>query len=172
MRPEKKAIAEEVRGRLESAGFAIMVDYRGLSVEQISDLRGRLREANARLQVVGNVFLSRAAADLGRELHDGILDGPTAMVSGDSDVTVVAKVLKDFAKGSDLPVVKGGLLGKKAFSAADVDVMASLPSREVMLARLVGTVAAPMTQLVGVMNQKLCSLLYVLKAIADKESGE
>jgi len=168
MRPEKTAMLKEVQGHLESSGFAILVDYRGLTVEEFTALRGQLREQGSRVQVVRNAFFRRAATDLGRPVEANALEGPTAMIWGDGDVTQVAKTLKTFAKQFQRPVVKGGLLGARALSSADVEEMAGMPSREVMLGRFVGTVAAPMTQLVGVMNQKLLSLLYALQAAAEK----
>jgi large subunit ribosomal protein L10 len=88
-------------------------------------------------------------------------------------VTQVAKVLRAFAKAATnkLPVVKGGYLSGQTLVAAQVESLADIPPREVLLGRMVGTIAAPMTRLVGAMNQKICSLLYVLKAVADKKAA-
>jgi large subunit ribosomal protein L10 len=172
MRPEKESILAEVRGNVEAADFTILADYRGLTVEQMAALRGRMRENGTRVQVVKNALLRRAAADLGRPVNESSLEGPVCMIWGEGDVTAVAKALKKFAAEFELPVVKGGILGERALSAEDVKAMADMPSREIMLGMFVGTVAAPMTQLAGVMTQKLLSILYVLKAAAEKESGE
>jgi len=172
MRPGKKAIFDEVRGNLDSAGFTILADYRGMSVEQMSDLRRRLCKLDGRLQVVKNSMFSKVAEDLGWTVHDNCLHDPTVMVTGAEDVVLVAKLLKDFVKETGLPLIKGGVLAKRAISGDEVNAMADMPSRDSMLAMFVGTVAAPMTQMVGVLNQKVLTLLYVLKEAADKKSGE
>lgn len=172
MRPGKKAIFDEVRRDLDSAGFVILADYRGMNVESMSDLRGRLCKLDGRLQVVKNSIFSRVADDLGWDIHDNCMDGPTMMVTGQGDVVLTAKELKSFVKETGMPALKGGVLGARAVSADEVNAMADMPSRETMLGMFVGTVAAPMTQMVGVLNQKVLTLLYVLKAVADKKSGE
>jgi len=171
MRPEKEAIVEELRARLEERAFCIFVDYRGLTVEQFSELRAGLRGAKSTVQVVKNAFLQRAAGSLGLSGASDFLDGPAAMVTGADDVTVTAKMLKAFIGEHGLPTVKGGWLGDKKVSAGDIQEMAEIPPREVVLARFAGTVAAPLTRLVGVMGQKLLSLVYVLKAV-EKNRGE
>jgi large subunit ribosomal protein L10 len=170
MRPEKKAIIEEVQGEVDASSYVVLVDCLGLNVEKTADLRGRLRETDSRLTTVKNSFLKVAVQNLG--LGAGLeLEGPTSMVTGAGDVTQVAKVLRTFRKENERPAVKGGLLGGKVLSADDVVAMADIPSREIMLGILVGTIAAPMTQLVGVMQQKVLSLLYVLKAVEEKKKG-
>lgn len=172
MRPGKKAILDEVRDNLGGAGIVVLADYRGMSVEQLSDLRGRLRPLSGRVQIVKNSIFAGAADELGWSVSEEILDGPTAAIFGDGDATEIAKTLKGFIKETERPAVKGGYFEAQALTREDVEAMANLPSREVLLGQLVGTIAAPMTQLVGVMNQKVASLLYVLKAVADKKSGE
>jgi large subunit ribosomal protein L10 len=171
MRLEKTAIVDEVRGAIDGSEFVILTGCRGLKVQEISDLRARLRGQRARLMVVKNTFLKFASEQLGRGGMDSELVGPTAMITGEGEVTEIAKLLKAFAKEHDKLEIKGGLLGKQVLSAGDVQEMAVIPPREIMLSRLVGTIAAPMTQLVGVMNQKVLSLLYVLKAVQEKKDG-
>lgn len=169
MRPEKKAIIEEIAGLLESAGFVFLVDYRGLTVDQLSELRRRLREFDGRMTVVKNRLLVRASQDAGGPDIGGLLIGPTAVVSAPGDAAQVAKMLKGFIKETTLPVIKGGQLGQQVLSAADIEAIALIPPREQLLGMLVGTIAAPMTQLVGVVQQKLASLVYVLKAVEEKK---
>ncbi len=172
MRPEKEAILKEYSDSLDSADYVIMADCRGMTMEQFDELRTKLRGDNGKLQIVRNRIYAKAAEGLGKSINDDCLIGPTATISGSGDVTVVAKSIKTYALQNRLPVIKGGLLGERSLSAADVEALASMPSREIMLGMFVGTVAAPMTQLVGVVNQKLLTLLYVLKAVADKKNGE
>ena len=171
IRPEKKAIVEEIGEQIENASFVFLADYRGLSVEQLTDLRGRLREMDTGVHVVRNTFLKHAAKRLGWDsLTDA--DGPTAVIAGLGDVTVVAKAILGFVKEHQLPVLKGGQAGASGLTAEDIQQMATIPSREVLLGQFVGTLAAPMSQLVGVMHQKLSTLVYVLKAVEEKKSSE
>ena len=170
MRPEKEAIVREVREQLEPCAFVILSDYRGMTVDLFADLRGRLRESGTEVHVVKNAFLGIAVKELGWDGSAALLDGPTAMIAGTGDMSEAAKLVKAFAKEHQVLAMKGGWLETRAISAADVETMAGLPSLEVMRSMLAGTLAAPMTQLVGVMQQKLLSLVYVLKAAQDKKS--
>jgi large subunit ribosomal protein L10 len=170
MRPEKEAILSEITTRLKSSDYAFVLNYGGLRVSELTDLRKTLLPYKARAMVVKNTYLGRAASNLGWEDVSKILTGPTAMVTGTGDVTEMAKVLVKFVKAHEKAAIKGACLDGKALSLADVDVLTQVPPREVMLAMFVGTLAAPMSQLVGVFNQKLLSLLYVLKAVEDKKS--
>jgi large subunit ribosomal protein L10 len=172
MRPEKIAIENEYRTALEDADFAILADCRGMTMEQLAELRGNLREQEVKLQIVRNRVFGKAAVALDIQLDGELLIGPTAVVSGRGDVTAVARALRDYARVAKLPVMKGGVLDGNAVSAADMTALSEMPSREQMLAMFVGTVAAPMTQLVGVMNAKVSSLVYALQAVIDKKSGE
>lgn len=171
MRPEKKAIVEEIRGRLEQAGCVFVVDFSGMKVEQMSEFRGLAGKSNMRVLVVPNALFKRAAGELGLGGVEGFLAGPTAILTGTGEVTEVAKAVHGFVKKNNVPVVKGGFLGKLPLSAGDVDAMAKMPPRLVLLGQVVGTIAAPMTRLVGVMSQKLMSLLYVLKAVEERKSA-
>ena len=170
MRLEKKAIVKEIRDALEGRSFAVLMNFKGLKVEQMNVLRLQLAALKSRLLVVKNLFFKRAAEELGWGDVSKFLDGPSAVISGNGDISGIAKLLKNFKKENELLMVKGGRLGDRLISASDIDEIASIPSIEVMRAKLVGTIAAPMTQLVGVMQQKVCSLLYVLKAVEEKKA--
>lgn len=171
MRPEKIAIAKEIQAQLADATFAIFVDFTKMNTVHTQGLKAKLRESNARFQVVPNRIFKVVAKELGWEGLDAGLIGPTAVIFGSADVAETAKALKEFITTAKLPAVKMGYMEGKAASAADVDVIATLPSKKVMQGVLVGTIAAPMSNLVGVMSQKLASLVYVLKAAADKKSA-
>jgi len=168
-RPEKKAIIDEIRQRLAEGEFLILADCRGLKVEGMTELRGQLDGAHSRLVVSKNSFIGRALEDIGWTDVVQFLDGPTAVITGTGEVSGVAKLLRDYAKTRGLPTLKGGRFGEQTLTSEDIDTFANLPSREVLLGQVVGTIAAPMTQLVGVFQQKVLSLLYVLKAAAEKK---
>jgi large subunit ribosomal protein L10 len=169
MRLEKKSMADEIRTKVKASGFIILADYTGLSVTKTQELKRRLRGAHASMQVVKNRVFKNVAKDLGYERLDGSLVGPSAMVLG-QDVVGAAKVLRDFIKENQKPVIKTGVLQGAPLSADDVKALAALPSREQLLAQMVGTIAAPMSQLVGVLQAKVASLLYVLKAVEEKKA--
>ncbi|MBM4143117.1 MAG: 50S ribosomal protein L10 [Lentisphaerae bacterium] len=171
MRPEKESLAEELRGYLDAGDYVFMVDYRGLSVERMTELRARLGSTGAQCHVVKNALLARAGEERGWKIVPEALAGPTAIITGGGDASVVAGMIREFARTGDRPVVKGGMLGATPLSAGEARAMALLPPRRVLLAQLVGTVAAPMSQLAGVLRQKLCSLLYVLRAVEEKKGG-
>jgi large subunit ribosomal protein L10 len=169
MRSEKKSIVEELKSKVGESVFVILADYRGLSVAKTADLRKRLRGVSASFQVVQNRMFKRVAQDLSVGGLEGGLKGPSAMVYGKGDVVQAAKVLRDFVRENELPVVKIGSLQGVILSAADIAQLAGLPGREALLAQVVGTVAAPLTRLVGVLQQKAASIVYVLRAIQEKK---
>ncbi len=171
MRFEREVMLSLVRRRLEQSSYIYLMDFSGTTVSDLSVLREALQPHAAEFRVVKNSFLKLAASQLGwADLYD-ILVGPTAMITGGTDVVEIAKTLANYVKNQKKTEIKGGCLEGKALSSADVGALAKLPSREVMLGMFVGTVAAPMTQLVGVMNQKLLSLLYALKAVEAKKQA-
>jgi large subunit ribosomal protein L10 len=172
MRPEKEAIVREIKEQLSGATFAILTDFTTMDTTKTAALRKKLRETDARYQVVPNRLFRVVAKELNYTGIEAGLKGPTAIVYGAGDVAATAKALREFIKGNNkIPVVKLGHLDGAVLSAAEVDVLATLPSKKVMQGMLVGTIAAPMSNLVGVMSQKLASLVYVLKAAADKKNA-
>ena len=173
MHPEKANIVEDLTGRLNSSPFLFVADYTGLRVDQFSELRNRLANVGARCHVVKNTFLRRAVSDAGLpEL--GELKGQSAIVVGDKDVAAAAKVLKTFAAEFKKPSIKTGIVDRLVVSNEQIQVIADLPSRDVLLATLLGVLQAPASQLVRVLNEPASSLARVIKAYADKqnEGGE
>jgi len=171
MRPEKAAIAETFKQHLSGAEYMIFADYRGLTVQQAEDLRGRLAQAETTMLVIRNRQFAHVAREMDLSDLAEQVTGPTAIFFGSGDVVQASKILSTFARETELPVIKLGTLEGKILSKEDVNELARLPSRDVLLAQVVGTIAAPMTQVVGVMQQKVTSLLYVLQAAADKKSN-
>jgi len=169
IRPEKKSIAAELDERISGALYMILADYVGMDMPKTTELKQQLREKDASFNVVNNRMLNRALD--GRATAD-LLKGQTAIIYGSGDVVEVAKVIKKFAAVNKKPVVKGGYLEGKAVSGAEVAELAKLPPKEVLQAMLLGTLQAPCTQLVGVMDQKIASLVYVLDAAKTKMEQE
>ncbi len=172
-RPEKLAIQRELSEKLSQSDFVIFVDYMGLNVEQLTDVRSRLRAQEARFQVVPNKQLAHVVKSLGWTGDaQGWFQGPTAMVVGPGQIVEVSKALRSFSKETKLAPVKGGCWNGAALTSEDVSALADLPSREVLLSRFVGTLAAPMTQLAGVLNEKAASVVRVLKAFENKRNEQ
>jgi large subunit ribosomal protein L10 len=166
-RPEKVAVVEEVRAKLESADAAVLTEYRGLNVSDTAALRRALREAGGEYKIYKNTLVRFAARDLGLEIDD-LLTGPTAIAFIDGDPVAVAKALKEFAKTNPALVIKGGLIGDKALSEADVKALADVEPREVLLAKLAGAMAAPMQQFAGLLEALPRNFAYGLKALIDQ----
>lgn len=169
MRPEKKSILDEISTRVNGSSFLLVAEYRGMSVEQFSDLRLRLGKAGARIQVVKNRLLRLVTRERGWTGLEPALRGQSAIVIG-TDVVQTAKVLKEFSSAGGVPAVKAGVMGDMPLTAVQIDALAELPPREVLLGQFVGTVAAPLSRLVGVMKQKVSTIVYALKAIEEKKN--
>ena len=170
MRPEKQAMLTEIRDRVEESVFVILTDYGSMDVQTTQELRGKLSEVDAEFHVVKNRLFKHLADDVGGEKLKEGLTGRSAMVTGKGEVTDVARVLRDFIKDKDVPTLKVGSMEGAFLSESDLKALATMPSKDEMRAKLLGTLVAPMQQTVGVLNQKVSSLLYVLKAVEAKKS--
>lgn len=171
VRTEKVAAVEDVKSRVASTATAVVTEYRGLTVTQIQELRRQLRAAGADYKVFKNTLVRRAIAGTEVEALAAFLEGPTAIAFVSGDVSAVAKALRDFAKGAPSLVVKGGVMEGRALSDRDLVALADLPSREVLLARLAGLIASPLTSLAGLMKAVPQSLAYGLAALIDQRGG-
>jgi large subunit ribosomal protein L10 len=173
-RPEKVAVVDEVRQKLQDADAAVLTEYRGLTVKDISGLRRSLREAGGEYKIYKNTLVRFAVRDIDMEGEiDDLLLGPTAIAFVKGDAVGVAKALRDFGRTNPHLVVKGGVLGKRVIDAKSVGALADVPPREVLLARLAGGMAAPMQQFAGLLQALPRNLAYGLKALIDqKQSSE
>jgi large subunit ribosomal protein L10 len=171
MRPEKASIVSDLAEKLNRSPFLLVTDYQRMKVEQFGDLRNRLAPAGAEVRVVKNSFLKRAMSDSG--LPDAVdkLSGQTAIVLGEKDVAPVAKILKTFAAEFKIAALKIGVVDKSVLSAKEIEVLADLPSREVLLAQLLGLLLSPATKLVRLLNEPAASLARLLNAKAQKEGN-
>ena len=152
--------------------MVVLADYRGSTVEQMTELRARVRDASGSAMVVNNALLGVAAKELAWTDVERFLFGPTVLICGTGDEAGMAKVVVQSAKSTRRLAIKGGRMGVTSLTAADIEQLAATPPREVLLAQMLGTLAAPMTHLVGALSQKLASVVYVLKAIEEKKKGE
>lgn len=170
-RDNKEQLVSDLAQKLAAAKASFLADYRGLNVEQVNKLRNELRGAGAEYQVVKNTLLRLAAKGTASECLDPYLAGPTAIAIAPTDPVAPAKVLAEFAKANAKFELKGGALEGKVLSIADIQALAELPSREVLLAKLLGSLNAPASNFVGVLAAIPRSLVQVLAAIQDKKAA-
>ena len=171
MRPEKKSIVEDLSGRLNASPFLIVTEYHGMNVLQFSELRSRLAVVGAQCKVVKNTFLRKAALEVGYPDLGEQLTGQTAIVTGDSDISAAAKVIKVFSTEFKKPEVRLGILAQALISSDQVQALADLPAKEVLQAQLLGVLKSPLQKLVTVLNEPGASLARLLQARLDKESA-
>ena len=168
MRAEKQNITQEYLARLNSSPFFIVVDYQGLKVGPITELRKRLNKAGAEMHVVKNSIFRIAAKEAGISELGGTLTGQLAVVTGQRDVSSAAKVVKTFSSEFDKPKIRFGFLNNQRIEAATVAQLADLPSLDVLRGKLLGLLNTPATRLVQILNTPGSPLARVIKAKADK----
>lgn len=168
MRAEKQNISAEYLARLNASPFFIVVDYQGLKVGPITELRKRLFKAGAELHVVKNSIFRVAAKEAGVADLAGSLVGQIAVVTGRQDVSVAAKVLKTFSSEFEKPKLKFGFLNNQRLESKDLLTLADLPSLEVLRGKLLGLLNTPATRLVQILNTPASQLVRVLQAKTEK----
>ena len=168
---EKISAVKEITDHLQTSSAAVVTEYRGLTVKQITDLRRALGRETT-FAVVKNTLAKRAAAEAGVTISDELLVGPTAIAFVKGDPVEAAKGLRDFAKSHPLLVIKGGLLDGKALSADEVNRIADLESREVLLAKVAGVLKALPTRAAGLFQAPLSQVARLAKALEDKTPAD
>src|SRR3954470_6970710 len=169
-RKEQKAEQVEVlTEKLRKAKVALLTDYRGLTVTQLQELRGRLRTGDVEYRVVKNTLARRAAEAAGVPALQSELEGPVAIAFGYDDLSMPSKLINEFVRSTRLKLdVKGGLVEGRVFTPDQVKQLADLPSRETLIAQLMGTLQSPVSQLVGIMQTPVQQLVGVLDAYKIK----
>ncbi|HHT48216.1 MAG TPA: 50S ribosomal protein L10 [Firmicutes bacterium] len=169
-RPEKEAVVKEVHEKLTRSQAVVLVDFRGLTVQEATELRKKLREAGVEFRVIKNTLIRFAAEKADLSDLSVYLEGPTAIAFGYDDPVSPAKILSEFAKDHKKLELKGGVLEGKVIDQAMVTALAELPSREVLLGQLVGLFQAPIRNLANVLSAPLRNTVYVLEAIRQKKA--
>ncbi|MGD0854103.1 MAG: 50S ribosomal protein L10 [Acidimicrobiales bacterium] len=165
VQPAKVATIDEVKSRIAASSTAVVTEYRGLTVAQISNIRRQLRTLGADYKVFKNTLVLRAIAGTDVESLAEYLVGPTAIAFVDGDVSAVAKALRDFARETPKLIVKGGVVDGKPLSKGDLTALADLPSRDVLLAQIAGLLASPLRTLAGLMKAVPQNFAYGLSAL-------
>jgi large subunit ribosomal protein L10 len=168
---DKVTAVAEITQQFANSSAAVITEYRGLSVKQVTQLRRALGR-DTTYAVVKNTLTRRAAADAGVALDESLLVGPTAIAFVSGDPVEAAKGLRDFARTNPLLVIKGGVLDGKLLSAAEVAQIADLESREVLLAKLAGALKALPTRAAGLFQAPLSQMARLAKALEEKKPAE
>jgi large subunit ribosomal protein L10 len=167
-RDQKAAVIDRIAGQLESADAVFAIDYRGLSVKQAVDLRASLRDADAQFQVTKNTLTLRAAEKAGAESIRALLEGPTALTFVNGDVAVAAKAVATFRRQTGVLEFKGGQLGGETLTVDQLEALARLPARDVLMGQFVGLTASPLTGLVRTLSALISGVAVQLGQIAEQ----
>ncbi len=167
----KKQIVLEIKEKMEQSKGIIFYDYRGLSVEEVTDLRNKFRAQGVEYHVIKNSMLKRAADLMEIKGLDETLSGPTAVAFGISDPVAPAKVLVEFVKKAKKTEIKAGVLGTKVIDVKGIEALAELPSREQLIAQLAGTLQAPISGIARSLSGIICKLGYALNAVKDQKQA-
>ncbi len=170
-REQKAQAVESLKERFQKTSVTLLAEYQGLTVSELTKLRQELRKNDAELKVLKNTLAGLAIKGTELEPLTKLFVGPTAVVTSEKDPVTPAKVLVKFAKEFEKAKIKGGFLSGKVMDAAQIETLSKLPSREEMLAKLLGSMNAPAQNLVNVMSAIPRKLATVLAAIRDKKSA-
>jgi large subunit ribosomal protein L10 len=169
-RDQKAAAVEEVATQIQESEAVFAVDYRGISVPQVAELRTKLNDAGARFRVVKNTLTQLSADKAGAESLKELLEGPTAFtfVAADGDVALAAKALAQFRRETELLEFKGGVMGGQVLTVEQLTELSRLPALDVLHGQLVGVIASPITGLVRGLNALIGGLAIQLQQIAEQ----
>ncbi len=168
---EKKTVVAEVSEQITDATAAVVAEYRGLTVAQMTGLRNEARENGVYVRVIKNTLARRIVADSDFESLTPHFVGPVAFAASE-DPVAVAKVLSNFAKDHEHLIIKGGVMNGAALSMEEISALAKLPSREELLATLVGTMNAPIQKFVSTLNEVPSAFVRTLGAVRDAKPAE
>jgi large subunit ribosomal protein L10 len=168
----KAPVIDALADKLTRSSIAIVTDYRGLRVSDITDLRRRLRSANVDYQVAKNTLTRFAAERVGKSAMHVDLEGPTAIAFAYEDPAAAARAMRDYLRTSRVLRVKGAMLGERRLSAEDLQSLADLPGKSDLQARLVGTIQGPMASLVGTISGLLSQIAYIVDRRAQQLGGD
>lgn len=171
-REQKSTAIAEIADEIRESEAVVAVDYRGISVPQAAELRGKLREADASFRIVKNTLTERAADDAGAGDLKVHLEGPTALTFVRGDIATAAKALASFQKEHELLVFKGGLMGTTVIGADEITALSKLPSRQVLYGQLVGLIASPITGLARSLNGLPGGLAIALSGVLEGKQAE
>ncbi len=168
----KKTVVAQIKDKFQQAHSAVFLDYRGLTVAEVTELRNQCRAQGVEYVVLKNTMIDLAVKELEITGLEEYLKGPTAVAFGMKDAVAPAKVLTDFIKKVKKTTIKCGLVDGQVLDAAGVQALSELPPKEVLIAKMMGSLNAPITNFVGVLSATLRSLVYAIEAVRKQKAGE
>lgn len=168
---QKKQVIDEISEKIEKAQSMVLVDYRGLNVEEVTDLRKKYRDAGVEYKVYKNTLMRFAFKDAGLEEFNKDLTGPNAIAFSYDDPISAAKVTSEYAKGNDKLEIKSGIVDGNVIDIDGVKSLANIPSREVLIAQVLGGLNSPITGFVNVLQGSIRNLVYVLNEISEQKEA-
>ncbi len=167
----KKSVVDQMAKELEASCVGVIVSYKGITVDADTKLRKELREANVKYSVVKNTMLSRAAEIVGINIPSDVLEGSTALAICKDDYIAPAKILYNFAKDNEFYRIKAGFIDGKSVTVGQIEELAQLPSKEVLIAKALGGIQAPISGFASVLSGTIRGLVVALNAITEKKSA-
>ncbi len=169
---QKKELVQEIKEKIDQSQGLVLVDYRGLNVSEVTELRENYRKAGVEYKVYKNTMMRLAFEELGLEDFNQFLTGPNAVAFGLEDPVQAAKVTHEFAKSHEKLEIKAGIVDGKIIGIDEVKDLAQLPSREVLIAKTLGGLNAPIAGFVNVLQGNIRNLVYALNAVQEKKAAE
>lgn len=167
---QKKAFVSELAEKMKNASSGVLVDYKGITVENDTKLRSEMRKNNIDYSVIKNSLIRFAAKQVGYDALESVLEGTTALAISMTDPVAPAKLVAEYAKkDKNIYNIKAGFVDGRVISADEVKALADLPSKEVLIAKMLGSMQAPISGFVNVLNGNIRGLVCVLNAIAEKQ---
>ncbi len=167
MKIGKESLLQEVKARVQHSSYLILVEYKGMKVSELSELRKRLTAAGARLTVVKNTYLRQVSRESGLPDFSGLLQGQNAIVTGNNELCATAKIIKNFHSEFSKPLMKGGCYGEAFLTAQQILVLADLPSREVLFSQLLSLINTPASRLLMLLTAPAEKLVRTLQQKAS-----
>lgn len=169
---QKQAVINEIKEAYENSESVVLVEYRGLDVAELTELRAKFREGNVNYKVYKNTMLKIAFKELGLEDFNEFLNGPNAVAFSNEDAVSGAKIAHDFAKDHKNLIIKSGIVDGQVMSKEEVERLAKLPSKEVLIAKALGSLNAPISGFVNVLHGTMRQAVYALNAVKEKKEQE
>lgn len=170
-RKDKEQVTKDIAAEMQKSELIIVTDYRGLDVQAINNLRGRLKEAECLYRVTKNTMNRLACREAGFEALEELFEGPTAIAYSSADPVIVAKILLDYRKEKEALEIKGGLLSGQFLSAEQLNELGLIPPKEVLLAMVVGGFQSPIAGFANVLRGTLSSLVYAVDAVREQKES-
>jgi len=163
---KQKLVSQYIEMLQQARGF-IVTEYRGMTVNQLDDLRAKLRENNAKFTITKNTLLKVALQELGMTVPEDLLKGPVALAVAFGDLPKTVKLVLEYADDNEIMVVKGGVIGDSVVAESELEAISKLPSLEELRAQMAGMITMPMTQFVGLLDEPGRQVVAVIKAATD-----